>query len=916
MRIDTVAPVTVDDARIRYDGPATITLSASDPVSGLESVTWRLDGGAWQSGLTATTSTPGSHRLEFFATDQAGNPSDVLARDFTLYARTEQTDSRIGFKGVWTPYTSASRSGGSYTYSSTLGSVAYIAFDGTAVDLVASKLPTMGIVRVTLDQGAPVEVDLYSAGYYHQQRVYSSGNLTPGIHTLKLEYSGLKNPSASATTINFDALDIAGTLVGAWPVFDTTAPMTTASGPIDWVKGPASVTLSATDGLSGVATTRYRLDGGTVTTYTAPIPLSKEGTTTVEYWSVDVAGNVEETKSTTVRIDDTAPTTTSNALPSYLNSAAITLVPHDTLSGVASTSWRLDGGTWQTGTSVSVATGGVHDLEFRSTDNAGNAETVTVVQFTVTLRYEQSDPNIGWTGSWTGLSSANRSGGSYLYTSSVGSASSIVFTGTGLDVISSKLPNAGIMRVTLDGGTPTEVDLYSPGYYHQQKVLSLTGLTNSVHTLKIECTGLKNPLSSGTQVNLDALDASARLSLWTQRYEQTVTNIAYEGLWISAESAAHSAGAYVYTYAPGAAVNIAFSGTAVKWIAPKGTIYGKAQVSVDGGAPVEIDLYAAKYAAAQEVWSATGLPQGSHTVRIVSTGTKNALSTNAYVGFDAMDVCGMSTQATPPPAIGDLYEQTDTRIVYDGQWTTASHASYSGGSYKYTYAPGAAINVAFDGTDITWIAPKGTIYGKAEVTLDNEPPVVVDLYAAAFLPQSQVWSARGLSPGSHTVRIVYTGLKNASATATNIGIDALRIVGTLSQASSPDSVLVRTEETDSNVALAGSWASFASPAFSGGTYRYSSAASATATFGFNGTGIRWLAPVGTVYGIAQVSIDDGQPVLVDLYRSAYISQVTAWSVSGLTPGYHTIHIVVLGQRNALSTGSAVGLDAFDVTPLE
>ncbi len=44
-----------------------------------------------------------------------------------------------------------------------------------------------------------------------------------------------------------------------------------------------------------------------------PVHVSAEGTTTIEYASTDVKGNTEATKTATVRIDDTAPVTTSNA---------------------------------------------------------------------------------------------------------------------------------------------------------------------------------------------------------------------------------------------------------------------------------------------------------------------------------------------------------------------------------------------------------------------------------------------------------------------------------------------------------------------------------------------------------------------------------------------------------------------------
>jgi len=51
------------------------------------------------------------------------------------------------------------------------------------------------------------------------------------------------------------------------------------------------VALSATDNLSGVKSTFYQLDGGSVVTYSAPFSVSALGSHTVKYWSVDVAGN-------------------------------------------------------------------------------------------------------------------------------------------------------------------------------------------------------------------------------------------------------------------------------------------------------------------------------------------------------------------------------------------------------------------------------------------------------------------------------------------------------------------------------------------------------------------------------------------------------------------------------------------------
>ena len=77
-----------------------------------------------------------------------------------------------------------------------------------------------------------------------------------------------------------------------------------------WYAAAVSVTLAATDnaGGSGVSKTYYTTDGTTPTTsstmYTGAFNVT--GTTTVQYFSVDVAGNTEAVKSQLIQFDTTA----------------------------------------------------------------------------------------------------------------------------------------------------------------------------------------------------------------------------------------------------------------------------------------------------------------------------------------------------------------------------------------------------------------------------------------------------------------------------------------------------------------------------------------------------------------------------------------------------------------------------------
>ena len=159
---------------------------------------------------------------------------------------------------------------------------------------------------------------------------------------------------------------------------DNTAPTTTDDAPAGWSDGDVAVALTAGDpGGSGVAQTEYRLDGGAAQPYTVAVTVSGQGVHTLEYRSQDTAGNWESWQSVSVRIDETDPVTTDDAPATWQAGATtVTLSPADAGgSGLATTTYELDGGSTQTGATVNVpATHGVHTITYRSTDAAGNVE--------------------------------------------------------------------------------------------------------------------------------------------------------------------------------------------------------------------------------------------------------------------------------------------------------------------------------------------------------------------------------------------------------------------------------------------------------------------------------------------------------------------------------------------------------------
>ncbi|HEX5620697.1 MAG TPA: PKD domain-containing protein [Solirubrobacteraceae bacterium] len=161
--------------------------------------------------------------------------------------------------------------------------------------------------------------------------------------------------------VKFDSFHVEAESCGE--VADTTPPRTTHTldpatpdGQEGWYKTPVKVTLDATDneGGSGVDFTEYRFaPTETWTRYSGPITVDDEGRQTLQYRSTDKEGNVESTRSVTLRIDPNAPTTTAKlngAAPvsNYDGPVDVDLDATDGAgSGVKKTEIRVDGGEWK-----------------------------------------------------------------------------------------------------------------------------------------------------------------------------------------------------------------------------------------------------------------------------------------------------------------------------------------------------------------------------------------------------------------------------------------------------------------------------------------------------------------------------------------------------------------------------------------
>lgn len=160
-----------------------------------------------------------------------------------------------------------------------------------------------------------------------------------------LDYAGIK-------TFYYRTSDLAGNVAEGSQVIkidknppETSISLEGAEGDNGWYKSNVLVTLLAQDNEGGLGEkpTEYSFDGESWQEYSGPFTISEEGEFTLYYRSKDLAGNVENTKQSTIKIDKTAPTILATRTPANENGwnnsdVEVGFTCTDNLSGVESCS--------------------------------------------------------------------------------------------------------------------------------------------------------------------------------------------------------------------------------------------------------------------------------------------------------------------------------------------------------------------------------------------------------------------------------------------------------------------------------------------------------------------------------------------------------------------------------------------------
>ena len=267
---------------------------------------------------------------------------------------------------------------------------------------------------------------------------------------------------------------------------------------------------------------------------------------------------------------------------------------------------------------------------------------------------------------------------------------------------------------------------------------------------------------------------------------------------------------------------------------------------------------------------------------------------------------GSLVPAAAPQSSLSIYQETDPTLAYAGSWGTADQWGALGGTFKYATTSGAGLTIKFNGNCLDLIGKKSPQYGKARILLDGVDSGYVDFYDSKWTYQQLVYTTGTIADGQHTLTLEWSGVKNAASTGYLVNIDAMVVCGKLIQQPVPGTCQQSAEQ----LAYSGAWTDVLDSSADGGSFFHANAPDSSLVVEFDGAGLEWFAKTSLVYGKALLSLDGGEPVLVDMFSGPTLYRQCVDSTGPLEYGKHRVSIKWSGLKNAASLGYAINVDSF------
>ena len=114
---------------------------------------------------------------------------------------------------------------------------------------------------------------------------------------------------------------------------------------------------------------------------------------------------------------------------------------------------------------------------------------------------------------------------------------------------------------------------------------------------------------------------------------------------------------------------------------------------------------------------------------------------------------------------------SSSALDWTGTWGLVNHGDYIGDQAHWTNSSGPTSKLTFSGSSVAWVGPVGPTRGKAQVFIDGDYVVTVDLKASSFKAR-RILFATAVPQGTHTIVVKALGTSGRPTVA----IDAFFVV--------------------------------------------------------------------------------------------------------------------------------------------
>ena len=304
-----------------------------------------------------------------------------------------------------------------------------------------------------------------------------------------------------------------------------------------------------------------------------------------------------------------------------------------------------------------------------------------------------------------------------------GATAQYTFTGSGITWNSITSWDQGKADVYIDGTFYQTVNPYTATRTVGVPVFT-AGVPYGTHTIKIVS-------DNSSWLSLDSFAVNTGGAI-----DDGNAGVVYTGTWANSNPGGCLGNTCHNSQTTGSTAQTSFTGTGVTWNSIVGPGQGQADVYIDGTYKQTVNLYASSRSEAVPVYSIAALTNGSHTIKVVTDNT-------SWVSIDDFVV-----------AVSNIVDDSSSGITYSGAWQNSN----PGGCYNNTchnvQSSGASAQDTFSGTGVTFNSIIGPDQGTADIYIDGVFDETVNLYNAARSVNVPVYSKYGLTPGSHTIKIV------------------------------------------------------------------------------------------------------------------------------------------------------------------